>query len=337
MSFEVTKTNIELFRPREIEIDPTKLRPEVGLFGSCGSPASTWRTEIFIPKLQRNSLEFYNPQVGPHEWTAKNAKEEAERLASDEIIVFPISKETHGFGSLAEAGWAALGALLRGQKLGVYLEEDKNLPKDVQRARRLFKNLAEELEKENTQFNFADTMEELLDWVVFHQQRQNVFRNARIEQTHTLKLPPAIKTNKCVSLFGTAGESSWREPFVRKLSRRKIPHFNPVKNNWSLEHLQTDQINHKLNDKVIIQVITGETEGFGSLAESGLLALSAFVRGQAYGLFIEDHPSEPHSDTNRTRTLVRAHINKLNEQFPGLIYLAKSKEELLDWSIKQIS
>ena len=86
----------------------------------------------------------------------------------------------------------------------------------------------------------------------------------------------------------------------------------------------------------MLQVITGDTNSFGSLAESGLLALSAFVRGQAYGLYIEDHPSPQNSDTNRARTLVKAHVTRLNEQFPGLVYLADSPRELAHFGAQVI-
>lgn len=78
----------------------------VGLFGTCGK--SRWR-EAFIKKYQEESIPFFNPQV--EAWTAENALLEAEHLANDEIIVFPITSETYGTGSLSEVGFSILQAI----------------------------------------------------------------------------------------------------------------------------------------------------------------------------------------------------------------------------------
>ncbi len=77
----------------------------VGLFGTCGG--SLWR-EPFEAKYNEQGIVFFNPQVD--DWNPSMADIEAQHLAEDEIILFPITGETYGTGSLAESqkmGWLA--------------------------------------------------------------------------------------------------------------------------------------------------------------------------------------------------------------------------------------
>lgn len=78
----------------------------IGLFGTCGK--SAWRKN-FITKYEELNISFFNPQV--EKWDASMAAIEAEHLAEDEIILFPVTAETYGTGSLAETGFSILQAI----------------------------------------------------------------------------------------------------------------------------------------------------------------------------------------------------------------------------------
>ncbi len=78
----------------------------VGLFGTCGG--STWR-DAFIKRYEELDIQYFNPQVD--DWKPKDAEIEAEHLAEDAVILFPITGETYGTGSLSETGFSALQAL----------------------------------------------------------------------------------------------------------------------------------------------------------------------------------------------------------------------------------
>ncbi len=328
-------TSTELFRPRVIESDPSNLRAEVGLFGTCGSPASTWRQDIFIPELQKRGLAYFNPQVV--EWVPEMAIREALHLAKDEVIVLPISKETQGYASLAEGGWAILSALLRGQKLGIYIEDSESMSEHARRARVLFKDLAQHIQKDYPVFQFEQSMEDLAVWAAVTAKERTAIKNSSIKEKRKIELPTTIESQNIVSIFGTSVSGSvWKEHMKDDFALAGITYFDSFKLDWKEDDIQ-QEVDHKLRDKVLLQVITGESESFGSLAESGLLALSAFIRGQAYGLYIEDHPSDPKSDTNRARRLVKEHAKKLNEQFPGIIYLANSISDLTTFAKKHSS
>lgn len=78
----------------------------IGLFGTCGK--STWRAP-FIERFKEENISFFNPQVD--DWNEEFAKTEAEHLANDEIICFPITGETYATGSLSEVGFSILQAI----------------------------------------------------------------------------------------------------------------------------------------------------------------------------------------------------------------------------------
>ena len=79
----------------------------IGMFGTCGG--SKWRERLFIPKYDELGIAWYNPQV--ENWDPSCAEEEAEHLANDAIILFPVTNETYAFGSLAETGFSMLNAM----------------------------------------------------------------------------------------------------------------------------------------------------------------------------------------------------------------------------------
>ena len=85
---------------------PTLSSRTVGLFGTCGG--STWR-DPFMKMLEEQGIAYFNPQVD--NWTPDLADIEAWHLANDRLILFPVTDETFGFGSLAETGFSLQSAL----------------------------------------------------------------------------------------------------------------------------------------------------------------------------------------------------------------------------------
>ena len=81
----------------------------VGLFGTCGG--STWR-DAFMAVYDARGISYFNPQVD--NWTPEMADNEAQHLVEDDIILFPVIRETTGIGSLAETGFAMVQAAKAG-------------------------------------------------------------------------------------------------------------------------------------------------------------------------------------------------------------------------------
>jgi len=78
----------------------------IGLFGTCGS--SNWR-DSFIENYKMMGVNYFNPNKA--DWKPEDAEIEAEHLATDQVILFPITSETYATGSLAEVGFSILNAI----------------------------------------------------------------------------------------------------------------------------------------------------------------------------------------------------------------------------------
>jgi hypothetical protein len=80
----------------------------IGLFGTCGS--SKWR-DNFVSLYTEFGVNYFNPLV--EDWDPSLAEIEAYHLMNDEIILFPVTDETYGVGSLSEIGFSILTSLKR--------------------------------------------------------------------------------------------------------------------------------------------------------------------------------------------------------------------------------
>lgn len=169
-------------------------KPVIGLFGTCGN--STWR-EPFIEKYKDLDIEFFNPQVAPGTWKPEDADIEAEHLAEDEIILFPITSETYAIGSLSEVGFSILQAInlddrrnfviLINNFLNEELNEDQKSAKQSLTSRALVKQHLKKLRLSN--LYLVDTIEEMLDVSI------QLYQNA-IVQNGLKKFNPHIKLEK---------------------------------------------------------------------------------------------------------------------------------------------
>ncbi len=80
----------------------------IGLFGTCGN--SRWRDD-FISCYEQRGIRFFNPQVPEGTWHPGLVADENRHFVEDDIILFPVTAETTGQGSLAEIGFSILNAL----------------------------------------------------------------------------------------------------------------------------------------------------------------------------------------------------------------------------------
>lgn len=137
----------------------------IGLFGSCGN--TQWRNK-FINEYEGLNIKYYNPQV--EDWKPEFAEIEAEHLANDKIILFPITSETYGLGSLSEVGFSILNAIKLDDRrnfvilIDSVLEsslDNENLKKESLRARALVKQHLKKLNLSN--IYLVDTLDEMLE------------------------------------------------------------------------------------------------------------------------------------------------------------------------------
>ena len=140
-------------------------QPCVGLFGTCGK--SEWR-KPFIQKYTELGIDFFNSQVP--DWNPEFAEVEAEHLANDEVILFPITDETYATGSLAEVGFSILNAIRLDSRRDFVVLIDNSLQdelllnhvaaKESLRSRALVIQHLKKLRLSN--LYFVDTLEEML-------------------------------------------------------------------------------------------------------------------------------------------------------------------------------
>lgn len=140
----------------------------IGLFGTCGS--SRWR-DPFIDEYRSRGIEFFNPQLPPGMWSEETSPaEEAEHLAEDMVILFPITSETYALGSLSEVGFSILHAISLDDRRAFVVMIDRVLGEGLNdsearqgslRARELVYQHLKELRLSN--LFLVDTLKEMLD------------------------------------------------------------------------------------------------------------------------------------------------------------------------------
>lgn len=146
--------------------------PVVGLFGTCGS--SRWR-EPFVAEFERLGIPYFNPQVAEGAWHPGMVADENRHLAEDEVVVFPVTSETPGTGSLGEIGFSALQALRANRfRQMVFLVDDAchdpaaspAVVAESNRARRLVKSKLAEVAAHQHNVHLVATMGEMLPLTV---------------------------------------------------------------------------------------------------------------------------------------------------------------------------
>jgi hypothetical protein len=95
--------------------------PQVVLFGSI---PGDWREQHVIPALEAMGVTYYNPISPGGWWTPEMGDRETVVMAHCETIVMVFNTLTPAFTALAEAGWAALSAVLRGQHFILQVDPD---------------------------------------------------------------------------------------------------------------------------------------------------------------------------------------------------------------------
>lgn len=139
----------------------------IGMFGTCGN--STFRKDVLIPAYEKEGIEFFNPQVD--DWKPELADIEAEHLATDQVVLFPVLGETYGTGSLAETGFSIAQAMkfnssrdfifLIEKVLTPKLMENEVAAKESIRARALVLAHFKQVDLPNAYI--VETMEEMLE------------------------------------------------------------------------------------------------------------------------------------------------------------------------------
>jgi hypothetical protein len=143
----------------------------------------------------------------------------------------------------------------------------------------------------------------------------------------------------CIGLFGTCGNSKWREPFIEHYTKLGINYYNPVVPDWKPECADIEA-EHLANDAIILFPVTSETYGTGSLAETGFSLLRAIRLDERRHVVLMINPNLDDSlkenplaykESKRARALVIAHLKQQN--FANA-HVVNDLETMLEISIK---
>lgn len=150
---------------------------------------------------------------------------------------------------------------------------------------------------------------------------------------------------KTVGLFGTCGNSKWREPFIKRLDELGVSWYNPCREDWDAVE---DSFQLK-NDRIILMPVTDETYGTGTLSESafGIVTTLASIYQKTTKLVVYVAPevkcdeSNPQlcnpvaiKESNRARKIVSEHI-KIFNNLPN-VYFVDSLEKMLEVTEKLV-
>lgn len=147
-----------------------------------------------------------------------------------------------------------------------------------------------------------------------------------------------METN-CVGLFGTCGNSTWRDAFVAHYDNENINYFNPQVPNgtWKPEDA-VKEAEHLVSDSIVFFPVTGETYGLSSMAEIGFLISSILTSDtDRYGVIMVDTDMDEnlksdavlYKESSRMRAIVKAHLSKIRSD---RIFVVNNFDEALQTS-----
>ncbi len=151
--------------------------------------------------------------------------------------------------------------------------------------------------------------------------------------------------SKCIGLFGTCDNSSWRDEFVELYKEMEIEYFNPdAGDNWHPGMIE-DENRHLNEDSIILFPVLAESLGTGSLGEIGFSVLNV-TRNIANGsnqflvVFIADECTDTRKteierqDSNRCRKLVKTKMQAVNHTN---IFMVETLEQMKEVSLQLLS
>jgi hypothetical protein len=142
-----------------------------------------------------------------------------------------------------------------------------------------------------------------------------------------------------IGLFGTCGNSTWRDNFIALYKEKGINYFNPQlpEGTWTPECADIEN-QHFKKDDIVLFPVTNETTAFGSLAEVGfsINTLLENIESHRYFIFMINDDcivadEEQRTASVRARKLVKS---KLIDCAHPNVFIVKTLDEMKELSLK---
>lgn len=146
-----------------------------------------------------------------------------------------------------------------------------------------------------------------------------------------------MKTELCIGLFGTCGDSQWRDPFIARFKALGCNYFNPQlpTGTWKPEDATIEAM-HLAMDSIICFPVTDETYAFGSLGEVGFSIINSIRLNTQRNVIVMIQPRVCTAldilnptfakESNKARHLVIEHLKKLEL---ANLFVVNSLEDML--------
>ena len=150
---------------------------------------------------------------------------------------------------------------------------------------------------------------------------------------------PTTNEDVTIGLFGTCGNSNWREPFINQFKRDNTQWFNPNVKDWNPDNAVIEA-NHLVDDDIVLFPILGDELGTASLSETAFSVLRAMTERKSKFTVIFIEPADisleekfgthAYKASRNARTIVMAHLDAIKHDH---VYVAEQLSDMLPISI----
>jgi hypothetical protein len=310
--------------------------------GTCGDPRqdgySSHRTDVLFPTLEEHGISLdkvKNPEVT--DWDVSRAKVESLWGARSKVLTIPVTKQTAGAASIAEAGLLTYGGILRGQQVFTMIETGPDAPEETAVARELALTLLRATEARFPLFTISPNLHIMSHQAAVAFSKLDRAKRGAVDISTNYQLPPLDSSIRPeIYLSGSAGKGipDWMKAIRSRIKtlKKDAPVDDSYREDWNPTRHIPEELEKKLKSAVQIQVVAGDTEALGALAETGARIMHADLSGQSYGVLIEPNyegDTPQRKDSNRARALVIEHLARLKEDFPSTpVFVTRSLPDL---------